>query len=147
MTTSHRQEDSKGARNKGELGVLQQRVADLERLLKSEHRQAEAEKWQILHYINERVKELDCLYKIHEIGMRPNLTGQGYGSDFAAAAMNFAIKIFQPPVFRVTIAAFNLRARRVWEKNGFHQVQTFIHQGSKREFVVLIKDVDKDINT
>jgi len=74
MTTSHRHEGSKGARRKGELGVLQQRIADLERLLKSEHRQAEAEKWQILHYINERVKELDCLYRIHEIGMRPNLT-------------------------------------------------------------------------
>ena len=74
MTASHRRENSKGARYKGELGTLQQRVADLERLLKSEHRQAESEKWQILHYINERVKELDCLYRIHETGMRPGMT-------------------------------------------------------------------------
>jgi RimJ/RimL family protein N-acetyltransferase len=41
----------------------------------------------------------------------------------------------------VTIAAFNKRARRVWEKNGFQQSQNFIRESDGMEFVILEKDL------
>jgi RimJ/RimL family protein N-acetyltransferase len=59
------------------------------------------------------------------MGVRPDLTGKGLGAFFATAVIAFAIQTFQPPKLRVTIASFNQRAMRVWQKNGFHPVQTF----------------------
>ena len=76
------------------------------------------------------------------MGIRPNLTGQGHGSNFGSAVLNFAERKSQPVAFRVTIAAFNQRARRVWEVNGFQQVQSFTHKNSKREFIVMVRDVN-----
>ena len=73
------------------------------------------------------------------MGIRPDLTGKGCGADFAAAVLDFARKEFAPRQFRVTIATFNQRARRVWEKNGFYPIQKFISPASDREFVVMIK--------
>jgi ribosomal-protein-alanine N-acetyltransferase len=72
------------------------------------------------------------------LGIRPDLTGQGRGSDFVQAVLHFAQSKFQPPMLRVTIAAFNLRAQRVWEKNGFRLSQQFQHAGSGREFVMML---------
>ena len=76
------------------------------------------------------------------MGIRPDLTGQGYGRDFVAAVLDFAQREFKPVAFRVTIAAFNHRARRVWESNGFKQTQAFIHQDSNREFIVMTRSVN-----
>ena len=71
------------------------------------------------------------------MGIRPNLTGQGRGSDFVTAVLDFALRSFDAEQFRVTIAAFNQRALRVWEQNGFQRVQTFRKGGSDREFIIL----------
>jgi RimJ/RimL family protein N-acetyltransferase len=70
------------------------------------------------------------------MGICPDFTGKGLGSSFVRAVLDFAEKEFHPKTYRVTIAAFNRRARRVWEKNGFQQVQSFIHADSRREFCV-----------
>jgi RimJ/RimL family protein N-acetyltransferase len=77
------------------------------------------------------------------MGIRPDLTGKGHGASIAASTLDFARITFQPIAFRVTIAAFNTRARRVWEKNSFIQTQAFMHQGSKREFIVMMKNEKK----
>ena len=80
------------------------------------------------------------------MGIHPDFTGQGQGSSFVREVLDYAQWKFQPATFRVTIAAFNQRARHVWEKNGFQQVQTFTHQNSKREFGVFIKAADTQAN-
>ena len=72
------------------------------------------------------------------MGIRPDLTGQGVGNDLVAAVLNFAQKTFSSEQFRVTIATFNQRARRVWEKNGFRSTQKFVDINNNREFVVMI---------
>ena len=77
------------------------------------------------------------------MGIRPELTGQGRGASFVLAVLDFARNAFAPGQFRVTIAAFNKRAQRVWEKNGFVPIQTFTHQASKREFIVMIRDANR----
>lgn len=72
------------------------------------------------------------------MGMRPDLTGHGVGHQFASAVIDFAKRTFSPPMLRVTIAAFNLRAQRVWTKLGFQSVQEFV-AGSGMSFVILTK--------
>jgi len=76
------------------------------------------------------------------MGIRPDLTGQGFGRDFVAAVLGFSQREFNPDRFRVTIAAFNLRAQRVWEKNGFRKMQSFNHPVNDREFIVMVKNLD-----
>jgi ribosomal-protein-alanine N-acetyltransferase len=72
------------------------------------------------------------------LGLRPDLTGQGQGSTYVAAVLDFARENFSPPAFRVTVAAFNKRALKVWLGAGFQSVQTFPRQGDRRPFCVLI---------
>ncbi|MBN1813986.1 MAG: GNAT family N-acetyltransferase [Anaerolineae bacterium] len=72
------------------------------------------------------------------LGMRPDLTGQGRGGAFFTAILDFARRTFAPQVFRVTVAAFNQRAMRVYEKAGFERVQVFQRSGDDAEFVILV---------
>jgi [ribosomal protein S18]-alanine N-acetyltransferase len=71
------------------------------------------------------------------LGVRPDLTGQGHGLTFVEAVLDFARQTFGPANFRVTIAEFNRRAQRVWEKAGFRPVQTFQRQHDALSFVVM----------
>ena len=71
------------------------------------------------------------------LGVRPDLTGQGEGPAFASAVLEFAQRTFTPAMFRVTVAGFNKRALRVWEKAGFNPAQTFCRLPDGRPFVGL----------
>jgi RimJ/RimL family protein N-acetyltransferase len=75
------------------------------------------------------------------VGMRPDLTGQGRGESYVNAVLDFARLMFSPDSFRVTVAEFNQRALRVWEKVGFRPVQAFLREYDAREFVVLVREV------
>jgi len=59
------------------------------------------------------------------LGMRPDLTGQGLGEEFVQAGLRFAREEYSPKAFRLTVATFNRRAIRVYEKAGFETVETF----------------------
>jgi [ribosomal protein S18]-alanine N-acetyltransferase len=72
------------------------------------------------------------------LGIRPDLTGCGNGSDFVNATLRFAEESFEARLFRVTIASFNLRARRVWQKAGFQHVDTFCRKRDGRSFVIMV---------
>ena len=74
-------------------------------------------------------------------GMRPNLTGQGFGADFVGAILDFGAETFSPSALRVTIATFNERAIRVCERAGFERVETFRGGSgeSERDYAVLVK--------
>jgi len=77
-----------------------------------------------------------------DIGMmiKPELTGQGHGSDYANIVIQYGISKFRPKRLRVTILATNLRAIRVWEKNGFHKTGSFGRESDQVAFVILTKD-------
>lgn len=73
------------------------------------------------------------------MGIRPDLTGQGKGAVYAKAVLEFAESLFNPKAFRVTIAAFNKRAIRVWQKLGFEHQQSFERETDGMQFIVLLQ--------
>jgi ribosomal-protein-alanine N-acetyltransferase len=76
------------------------------------------------------------------LGVRPDLTGKGLGGAFVAAVLRFARHELAPATFRVTVAAFNKRALRVWKKAGFRPVQRFERTYDGMPFVVLTREAN-----
>jgi len=78
------------------------------------------------------------------LGVKPSRTGSGDGHRCVAAVVNHATDVFNPPLLRVTIAAGNERARRVWANAGFTEVSRFPTDRElmgSREFVILVYEV------
>lgn len=73
------------------------------------------------------------------LGVRPDLTGRGRGARYVQAVVDFAGRHFSPAAFRVTVAEFNSRAQRVWERAGFRLVQRFGRTADGMPFVVLVR--------
>lgn len=73
------------------------------------------------------------------LGVRPDRTGCGLGQAFVEAVIAFGRERFGAPVLRVTIAEFNARALRVWERAGFERVGRFTRAGDGRAFLVLMR--------
>ena len=71
------------------------------------------------------------------IGMKPELTGRGYGTPFFTSVLNYINKMFGKSPYRLTVAEFNQRAIRLYEKFGFIKEDTFVKGESK--FIVMIK--------
>jgi RimJ/RimL family protein N-acetyltransferase len=78
-----------------------------------------------------------------DIGLmiEPELTGQGMGTIFVSKVIRNGIDKYSPKKLRVTIAAFNKRAIKVWEKNGFQQTQTFKRENDEMEFIVMTNEL------
>lgn len=73
------------------------------------------------------------------MGIRPDLTGRGKGIEYANAVLEFADNLFKPKAFRVTLAAFNQRALRVWQKLEFEHQQSFERESDGMQFIVLVR--------
>jgi [ribosomal protein S18]-alanine N-acetyltransferase len=72
-------------------------------------------------------------------GLRPDLTGQGFGAPFIESVFKFGTACFSPQVLRTTVAAFNLRAIKVCEKVGCIQSSWFFNTQLDQSFVILKK--------
>jgi len=74
------------------------------------------------------------------LGIRPDLAGQGMGHGFLEAILAFARGQRGDVSFRATIASFNARSLRVFEKAGFLRQQSFAVPGrAGLEFFVMVK--------
>lgn len=71
------------------------------------------------------------------MGIRPDLVGQGQGKRYALAVVRHGAQRYQTNQFRVTIAAFNQRAQRVWQSLGFEPVEVFYKTNSREKFIVM----------
>jgi RimJ/RimL family protein N-acetyltransferase len=59
------------------------------------------------------------------LGMNPELCGKGHGFKFVASEVKFAKALFGTEKFRLTVAEFNERAIKLYEKAGFKKVMEF----------------------
>lgn len=73
------------------------------------------------------------------LGLRPELTGRGWGLPFLRAGLAFARARFNPPSFRLSVATFNRRAITVYERTGFRAVTILTAQTPHgvHEFLVM----------
>lgn len=60
------------------------------------------------------------------LGLRPDLTGRGIGLSFVQAGLAFGQAHHGSQPFRLTVAAFNERAIRVYERAGFVRDEIFL---------------------
>lgn len=73
------------------------------------------------------------------LAMRPDLTNQGLGLEFLQKALEFARQVFESDCLRLTVASFNQRARKVYERAGFQEQQRFVSQraGVATEYIIM----------
>lgn len=73
------------------------------------------------------------------LGIMPDLCGQGIGYDFLKAGLDFAKNKFAVRKFRLTVAAFNERAIKVYAKLGFKEINSFerISEFGNTKFIVM----------
>ena len=62
------------------------------------------------------------------LGLAPKLTGRGLGAIVLQAILDFAKTTFQSPAARLTVARFNQRAIRLYDRLGFEPTQEFTHE-------------------
>ena len=74
------------------------------------------------------------------MGLRPDLTGQGHGHRYLDAIHAFAVRQFEATTFRVTVAAFNVRALHLCQQAGFREVSRFCREDDGMAFVILVRD-------
>lgn len=67
------------------------------------------------------------------LGLRPELTGKGIGTDFLTSGILFIKEQFQTLHYQLVVAAFNARAIKVYERVGFSRGATFKSQVKEQE--------------
>lgn len=75
------------------------------------------------------------------LGMRPDLTGRGLGRAFLEAGLAYAHRAYGSAAFRLTVAAFNERARRLYDSADFREIGRFESPSPEggREFLVMVR--------
>ncbi|MDN5709051.1 MAG: GNAT family N-acetyltransferase [Planococcus sp. (in: firmicutes)] len=71
------------------------------------------------------------------LGMKPDLTGGGQGAAFLKARIDFAKSNYHPQKITLSVADFNKRAIKLYEKLGFRKVESFVQatNGGHFDFV------------
>lgn len=80
--------------------------------------------------IQDRDPELRAIYNDETytdiaLGLRPDLCGRGLGESFLTCAIAFVRSLFDEDGIRLTVAAENQRACRLYERCGFREIHTF----------------------
>ena len=78
------------------------------------------------------------------LGMKPEFCGRGLGFGFLCAGLEFAKmnKLEGRSKIRLTVADFNKRAIRLYEKAGFKYVRSLKHDETGIKFNVMILDLE-----
>jgi ribosomal-protein-alanine N-acetyltransferase len=78
-------------------------------------------------------------------GLKPELTGLRLGTTFVMAGINFIVDKFNYKMnyIMLSVALFNKRAIRSYEKIGFQLVKTYVQHtnGGEYEFIKMKKDI------
>ena len=71
------------------------------------------------------------------LGLSPDLCGQGIGASFIKAGILFARDAFSLQCVRLTVAGFNQRAIKVYERAGFLKRVESTHKHNGRPFIIM----------
>lgn len=76
------------------------------------------------------------------LGLRPDLCGKGIGMTLLQAGIDYGRELFNNDKFRLTVATFNKRAIKVYEKMGFYKEKIFVNKCEEGgiEFQTMIRD-------
>jgi RimJ/RimL family protein N-acetyltransferase len=77
------------------------------------------------------------------LGLRPDLTGRGHGTEFFRTALGYGRERFAPRLVVLNVAAFNERAIKVYERCGFRAVGVHVRRFERFgevEFVSMEED-------
>lgn len=72
------------------------------------------------------------------LGLHPELCGLGYGVQFITFVIEFAKQQYNSKKFRLSVAAFNERAQKVYEKVGFSKTCEVTNSYFKNKFYIMI---------
>lgn len=86
------------------------------------------------------IEEFFCL----GVQMRPELTGKGFGTEFVRAIINFGEKKYNLSYIDLTVAKFNKRAIKVYEKVGFKIIEEIVNtiRGNDYDFLIMRLEFD-----
>ena len=71
------------------------------------------------------------------LGLRPDVCGKGFGLFFLNEGLDFAKQAFGTKQFRLSVAVFNERAIKVYQKAGFCVEREVINSYSMKKFLVM----------
>lgn len=73
------------------------------------------------------------------VQMRPDITGKGFGTEFVKSIINFGKQKYNLNYIDLTVAKFNNRAIKVYEKLGFKVVEEFVNtiRGNDYDFIAM----------
>jgi len=74
------------------------------------------------------------------VSMHPGRVGRGLGTGFVASILEFAQETFAPETLRVTIAEFNRRSQRTFQRLGFAETSRFTRNSDGLVFVQLERE-------
>lgn len=78
------------------------------------------------------------------LGMRPDLTGKGFGQSFVQAGIDFAIARWRPTALRLTVASDNPRAITVYERLGFSVIDSITTRAphGRQDYLLMLLPLD-----
>ena len=76
------------------------------------------------------------------LGLRPDLCGKGHGLAFFLKGIDHAQKHFYTQNFRLSVAAFNERAIKLYSNAGFYVEREVTHKLSNNKFLIMIYDLN-----
>lgn len=79
------------------------------------------------------------------LGLAPEVCGRGLGAGFLRAGLDFAVQTWHPRAFRLTVACFNLRAIRTYEKLDFRTIAPVTHKNSGMRFQIMQRTCEEAI--
>lgn len=73
------------------------------------------------------------------VQMRPDITGKGFGTEFVKSIINFGKQKYNYKYIDLTVAKFNKRAIKVYDKLGFKVIEEFVNtiRGSDYDFIAM----------